>query len=90
MGFTPDISFEGEDIDAIKGLVAAGLGVTLLPEITLMESIPRTTVKIPISEPELTRTVGIIIPKNRELPPSEKLFHQFLQEFFSNLDRFRS
>ncbi|EGK13365.1 LysR family transcriptional regulator [Kroppenstedtia eburnea] len=90
MGFTPDISFEGEDIDAIKGLVAAGLGVTLLPEITLMESIPRTTVKIPISEPELTRTVGIIIPKNRELPPSEKLFYQFLQEFFANLDRFRS
>ncbi len=40
MGFTPDISFEGEDIDAIKGLVAAGLGVTLLPEITLMESVP--------------------------------------------------
>lgn len=90
MGFTPEISFEGEDIDAIKGLVAAGLGVTLLPEITLQESIPRTTVKIPISEPELTRTVGIIIPKNRELPPSEKLFYQFLQDFFANLDRFRS
>lgn len=89
MGFVPEVSFEGEDIDAIKGLVAAGLGVTILPEITLMESIPRATVKIPV-QPELTRTVGIIVPKNRELPPSEKLFYQFLQEFFANLDRFRS
>ncbi|SMO52406.1 LysR family transcriptional regulator [Melghirimyces algeriensis] len=90
MGFTPKVSFEGEDIDAIKGLVAAGLGVTLLPEITLMESIPRATVKIPISEPQLTRTVGMIIPNNRELPPSEKLFYEFIKEFFANLDRFRS
>lgn len=90
MGFTPDVSFEGEDIDAIKGLVAAGLGVTILPEITLMESIPQGTVKIPISEPELTRTVGIIVPKNRDLPPSEQLFYDFLKDFFANLDRFRS
>lgn len=89
MGFKPQISFEGEDIDAIKGLVAAGLGVTLLPEITLMDRIPRGTVKIHISEPELTRTVGVIIPTNRELPPSEKLFYEFLQEFFANLNRFR-
>ncbi|PTX64542.1 LysR family transcriptional activator of glutamate synthase operon [Melghirimyces profundicolus] len=90
MGFHPDISFEGEDIDAIKGLVAAGLGVTILPEITLMDNIPRATVKIPVSEPELTRTVGVIVPKNRELPPSEKLFYDFLKDFFANLDRFRS
>ncbi|SDV99935.1 LysR family transcriptional regulator, transcription activator of glutamate synthase operon [Marininema mesophilum] len=89
MGFHPQVSFEGEDIDAIKGLVAAGLGVTLLPEVTLLESIPRTTVKVPVSEPELTRTVGAVIPSNRELPPSEKLFFEFLQEFFNNLQRFR-
>ncbi|OYD06481.1 LysR family transcriptional regulator [Paludifilum halophilum] len=89
MGFQPVISFEGEDIDAIKGLVAAGLGVTLLPEVTLIDSVPRGTVKIPVSEPELTRTVGTVIPNNRDLPPSEKLFHDFLKEFFAALDRFR-
>ncbi|MDB5083514.1 MAG: LysR family transcriptional regulator [Bacilli bacterium] len=88
MGFKPLVSFEGEDIDAIKGLVAAGLGVTLLPEITLIDNVPRTTVKIPISEPIVTRTVGIIIPNNRELAPSEKLFYDFLKEFFAVLDKF--
>jgi LysR family transcriptional activator of glutamate synthase operon len=88
MGFEPKVSFEGEDIDAIKGLVAAGLGVTLLPEVTLIDNVPRDTVRIPISEPHVTRTVGIIIPKNRELPPSEKLFYDFLKGFFDVLSKF--
>jgi LysR family transcriptional regulator, transcription activator of glutamate synthase operon len=88
MGFEPKVAFEGEDIDAIKGLVATGLGVTLLPEVTLIDSIPRGTIKIPISEPDLARTVGVIIPKKRKLPPSEQLFYDFIGEFFTMLNRF--
>ncbi len=88
MGFTPNISFEGEDMDAIKGLVATGLGVTLLPEVTLTDNVPRGTVKIPIHEPQITRNVGIIIPKNRKLPPSEQLFYDFVTEFFTILNQF--
>lgn len=88
MGFEPKVSFEGEDIDAIKGLVAAGLGVTLLPEVTLIDNMPRETVKIPIIEPNVTRTVGIIIPTNRDLPPSEKLFYDFVKEFFAVLSKY--
>ncbi|MFD2371617.1 LysR family transcriptional regulator [Brevibacillus sp. GCM10020057] len=88
MGFEPKVAFEGEDIDAIKGLVAAGLGVTLLPELTLADNVPRETVKLRIHEPHVTRTVGIIIPKNRDLPPSEKLFYDFLKEFFDRLGRY--
>ncbi|SFJ77367.1 LysR family transcriptional regulator [Thermoflavimicrobium dichotomicum] len=88
MGFEPKVAFEGEDIDAIKGLVATGLAVTLLPEVTLIDSIPRGTVKIPISEPDLSRTVGVIIPKKRNLPPSEQLFYEFITKFFTILDQF--
>ncbi|MBA4536706.1 LysR family transcriptional regulator [Bacillus aquiflavi] len=86
--FEPKVSFQGDDIDAIKGLVSAGLGVTLLPEITLIDNIPRTTVKIPISEPHVTRTVGVIIPADRELAPTEQVFYQFLKEFFDVLSGF--
>src|SRR5690625_6174474 len=32
-GFKPKVSFVEQDVDAIKGLVSAGLGVTLVPEI---------------------------------------------------------
>lgn len=88
MGFEPKVAFEGEDIDAIKGLVATGLGVTLLPEVTLIDSIPQGTIKIPVSEPDMARTVGVIIPKKRKLPPSEQLFYDFIKEFFAMLNRF--
>lgn len=88
-GFMPAVSFEGKDIDAIKGLVAAGLGVTLLPEITLVDSLPRSTAKVPLSEPHVTRTVGMIIPKNRKLLPTELVFHQFLKGFFQKLSGYR-
>lgn len=88
LGFEPKVSFEGEDIDAIKGLVSAGLGITLIPEITLIDNLPRSTVKVPISDPQFTRTVGIIIPSERELLPTEKLFHQFLMNFFDRLGGF--
>ncbi|SFE62952.1 LysR family transcriptional regulator [Alteribacillus iranensis] len=89
LGFEPNVSFEGEDIDAIKGLVSAGLGVTLIPEITLVDNVPRSTVKVPIIEPEVTRTVGVIIPKERDLLPTEKLFYEFLRDFFVTLDKFQ-
>ncbi|MEK5061683.1 LysR family transcriptional regulator [Paenibacillus shunpengii] len=84
IGFTPHIAFEGDDIDALKGLVSAGLGVALMPEVTLVDSIPHSTVKIPLVEPEVTRTIGVIIPTQRKLLPTEQLFYQFLSEFFAS------
>lgn len=89
-GFRPTVSFEGEDIDSIKGLVSAGLGVSLVPEITLFDNIPRATVKIPIVEPEVTRTVGVIKPKGRDLLPTEEVFYDFLVEFFRRLEEFQN
>ncbi|SES21756.1 LysR substrate-binding domain-containing protein [Salipaludibacillus aurantiacus] len=89
LGFTPHVAFEGDDIDALKGLVAAGLGVTLMPEVTLVDSLSRSTVKIPLIEPNVTRTVGVITPNERVLLPTEELFYNFLQKFFSRLTEFK-
>ncbi len=89
VGFQPKVSFEGIDIDAIKGLVSAGLGVTLIPEITLIDNLPRSSVKIPVIEPNVTRSVGVIISDQRQLLPTEKLFYNFLKDFFSKIDSFQ-
>lgn len=86
-GFQPQVAFEGEDIDTIKNLVAAGIGVGLLPE-TTVGNVPRETVMKPVSEPTVTRTVGVITPRNRELAPSEKLLLDFLSDFYDKLSRF--
>jgi len=88
-GFAPLVSTEGEDLDAIKGLVSAGMGVTLLPESTFAETTPRFTVKIPIEFPQVKRTVGIIKPKNRELAPSAQDFYEFVIQFFSKLEQYQ-
>ncbi|MEK3874166.1 MULTISPECIES: LysR family transcriptional regulator [unclassified Paenibacillus] len=80
LGFQPKVAFEGDDLDAIKGLVSAGLGLTLLPEIALSEQIPPTIVTVPINEPQVTRDVGVIVPAGREMAPTEKLFYEFLTE----------
>lgn len=89
VGFTPKVSSEGEDMDAIKGLVAAGIGLTLLPESTFYDSTPRFTKKIPIELPNIRRTVGIISPATRDLSPSEKVFHDFVVQFFSLLGQYQ-
>ncbi|KGR82628.1 LysR family transcriptional regulator [Lysinibacillus odysseyi] len=89
VGFIPAITSVGEDMDALKGLVAAGIGVTLLPESSLYDSTPRFTVKMPITIPAIRRTVGVISPTNRELAASEKVFLDFVTNFFSRLSQFQ-
>jgi len=88
-GFLPKVTSEGEDMDALKGMVAAGIGVTLLPESSFYDSTPRLTIKMKIDNPNITRNVGIIYPANRELAPSEQVFIKFVNSFFSRLNQFQ-
>ncbi|MGE7667024.1 LysR family transcriptional regulator [Ureibacillus composti] len=88
-GFMPNVTSEGEDMDALKGLVAAGIGVTLLPDSSLYDSTPRFTAKVAIETPNIRRTVGVIYSTSRELAPSEKVFLEFIKDFFSRLNQFQ-
>lgn len=88
-GFVPNITSEGEDMDAIKGLVSADIGVSLLPDSTLSDTTPRFTVKVPIDTPQVKRTVGIITPTTRDLSPSEQNFFQFTKDFFTILEQYQ-
>lgn len=83
-GFEPNASSEGEDLDAIKGLVAAGIGITMLPESAFSDLQTLNSSKIPIKNPIIDRTVGVIIPRNRKLAPSEQVFYHFIIDFFTN------
>ncbi|CAN7647142.1 LysR family transcriptional regulator [Paenibacillus sp. LjRoot153] len=81
-GFVPKIEFEGEETDTIRGLVAAGMGVSLLPAMALLESGQTQPVKIRVTDPHVTRTVGLICRKDVKLPLVAEVFRRFLYDYF--------
>lgn len=81
-GFEPNIALEGEDSVTIRGLVGAGLGVGILPSVALTGKDSGKTAVVKISEPRVTRTVGFVTPRKRKLAPSEKLFQDFLWDYY--------
>jgi DNA-binding transcriptional LysR family regulator len=74
-GFTPKITFEGEEVETLRALVAAGLGIALLPP-------PRATApeaadpapQLHITDVDSTRELGLAWLTDRELPPASAAF----------------
>jgi LysR family transcriptional activator of glutamate synthase operon len=81
-GFTPKIAFEGEETDTIRGLVAAGMGVSLLPEMALFQTNPLQPAHVAISHPKVTRTIGLIHRADDKLPLVAQSFRSFLLNYF--------
>ncbi|MBE9914342.1 LysR family transcriptional regulator [Paenibacillus donghaensis] len=81
-GFTPKIAFEGEETDTIRGLVAAGMGVSILPEMALFQTNPLQPARVRISEPKVTRTIGLIHRSDDKLPRVAQAFRTFLLTYF--------
>ncbi|SHE10061.1 HTH-type transcriptional regulator gltC [Chlamydia abortus] len=83
-GFVPQIGFEGEETDTIRGLVAAGLGVSLMPEMALMETSKLQPARVRVIEPTVTRTIGLIRRKSEKLSPVVQAFREFLLDYFGH------
>lgn len=73
-GFTPHVGFEGEEVETLRGLVTAGLGVALLPEPRTPSSAPHLRVTDVASE----RDIGVAWLAGRELPPLSARFREHL------------
>jgi DNA-binding transcriptional LysR family regulator len=74
-GFTPRVAFEGEESETIRGLVAAGLGVALLPPSPL----PRPGVReLTVTAPRAVRQIGLAWLAGRPDTPPVAAFKQFL------------
>jgi LysR family transcriptional regulator, transcription activator of glutamate synthase operon len=67
-GFTPRIAFEGEDPETLRGLVAAGLGVALLPG-----------EGIAVADRGASRTIGLAWHPERYRPPASEAFAEFVR-----------
>lgn len=74
-GVSPRVSFESGDLATIEGLVAAGLGVALLPEQFAGQS---GTIGIRLTAPAARRTVGLTWRSDRDLAPAAARFRDFV------------
>jgi LysR family transcriptional regulator, transcription activator of glutamate synthase operon len=66
-GFTPRIAFEGQESDTVRGLVAAGLGVALLPRFG--PGTPAGVAEVPL-EPRPYRTIGLVWRTDEPMTPA--------------------
>ncbi|MBC1501256.1 LysR family transcriptional regulator [Listeria weihenstephanensis] len=81
-GIELETIFQSRDFHTIQGLVGAGLGISILPEMILDGAIFKETRSIALMDQELRRSVGIITTKRRNMSPSETLFRDFLLGYF--------
>ncbi|MER5637037.1 LysR family transcriptional regulator [Kitasatospora sp. NPDC002227] len=74
-GFSPRIAFEGEEAETLRGLVAAGLGVALLPPAL----VPRPgVVELEVTAPRTRRAIGLAWVTGRPLTPPVAAFRDFV------------
>jgi DNA-binding transcriptional LysR family regulator len=69
-GFTPDIVLETDNAAAVVGLVAAGLGVALLPRLALATTVIPAGVAINPVDEDLARRVEVVVSRGAERVPS--------------------
>jgi LysR family transcriptional regulator, transcription activator of glutamate synthase operon len=74
-GFTPKQAFEGQEVHTLRGLVAAGLGVAVLPVAQI--ALPQGVVEIPL-RPRATRRVGLVWAGDRPMTPAVVAFRDFV------------
>ncbi|MEU9452394.1 LysR family transcriptional regulator [Streptomyces sp. NPDC048277] len=78
-GFGPLVGFEGEEVETLRGLVAAGLGVSLIPASPEATTAPETSPDPPIrylrlTDVRATRDIGVACLAARTLPPAARRF----------------
>jgi LysR family transcriptional regulator, transcription activator of glutamate synthase operon len=77
-GFTPRVVFEDDDIPVLRGFVAAGLGVSIVPALPaeVRQAGSGAEHLVRLTDPGAFRDVGLAWSKNRRLLPSAELFRR--------------
>lgn len=81
-GVIPHIEFEGDEIVTVANLVAAELGVSIIPKIPGLDRLNLKFLKL--SSPHCRRTIGMAWDTSRILPPLAYEFQKFALDSFAN------
>lgn len=77
-GLEPKVVCRGEQIATLLAMVAAGLGVSVVPEMAAVGDSSPKRVYRPLGKPTPTRTLCAVWHKQRYRPPSLRAFVEFL------------
>lgn len=84
-GINPTMTFEGEEVHTVIGLVSSGLGVALIPD---SKGIDRKKIAVlQVSAPVCQRMIGISSIKGRYLSPAAVGFEQFVIHHYAKSTR---
>ena len=72
VGFRPTIGFEGEEVETLRGLVSAGLGVALLPDPHSVGAPAAPHLRV--RDVRASREIGLAWIRERRLPPASEHF----------------
>ena len=78
-GFEPNVSFESDDYQTIQGLVAAGVGVALIPELALSPAREDILIRSLAPHPP-ARWVTVALPHETRLIPAASAMLRILEE----------
>lgn len=75
----PQAYFETRHVSTLVGFVESGLGVAAVPRLSMPRKGHPLLVSVPISAPEVTRTVGLIKRRGRSLSPEAEQLYDMLR-----------
>ncbi|MET3505723.1 LysR family transcriptional regulator [Halalkalibacter oceani] len=79
-GFTPQLTFEGQEVGTVAGLVGVGLGVSLVPKRSRMDAYQVSC--LPVRDVDCRRTIGIVWRKKSFMPKVVEQFRDFIVELY--------
>ncbi len=80
-GVAPRVTITTDSPEAIRSLVAAGLGLAVLPERVVRDDVHRGAVRVPrIAGLAFERSLGLVIPMRRYVPATVRAFLGVLAE----------
>ncbi|ODA42979.1 LysR family transcriptional regulator [Desulfosporosinus sp. BG] len=78
-GFQPKVAFETSQLELMTQIVAAKLGIALLPSKLCAELDPKTMAFMPLSDPQIFLELSLIWHKRRYLSYATHLLVEFIQ-----------
>jgi DNA-binding transcriptional LysR family regulator len=75
----PSWCFEAKHVSTLLGLVEAGLGVAVVPRLSMPQGEHATLAMVELVEPSVDRNVGLIRRRGRELPPAARKLYGMIE-----------